>query len=330
MGGPPPGASLQYARPPPGRTLAPEPGLLALGMAKEPPVQLSERVYALAGAVNCALVVGDGGQAVIVDSGQDSDAGKRIRRALDEMGLRPAAIISTHSHADHFGGNEYLVRQYPDVHVYAPPIEASIIRAPYLEPVYLFHGAKPPVEMTSKWLQAKPSPVHFEVEAGPLELAGVRLELLDVRGHAHRMLAVKVDDVLLASDAVFGAATLERYPLPFGQDIGAQKAAHDVVAGSGARVVLPGHGEATEDVAGMVAANAAAIARAEEAVLAACDGASSEDVLARVGETLGLAMEDLARYHLNLCTVSAYLTHLRETGRVEARLSGGRLTWAVA
>ncbi len=297
-------------------------------MAKHaPPLQLSERVYALTGAVNSAIVAGEGGRAVLVDTGQDADHGRRIRRALEELELTPAAILNTHSHADHFGGNDYLVRQFPDLEVYAPPFEAAIIRSPYLEPVYLFHGAKPMVEMTSKWLQAKPSPVHVEVEAGTVAPAGVELQLLDTSGHAHRMLSVLVGDVLIASDAVFGPATLERYPLPFGQDVGKQKAAYEVVAGSGARVVLPGHGEPEDGTQGIVAANAAAIERAEETVLSACESATTEEVLAAVGAALGLVMEDLARYHLNLCTVSAYLTHLRETGRVGESLSAGRLTW---
>lgn len=287
-------------------------------------------VHVLLGAVNCAVIETPGGGAVIVDSGADKDHGKRIRRRLEALGRAPGALICSHSHADHIGGNAYLQSAYPAMVTYAPEIEAELIRAPYLEPVYLFHGAKPPPEMTTKWLQAKPSPVHVEVEAGPLEVAGLRLELLDVRGHAHRMVAVKVDDVLLASDAVFGPATLARYPLPFGQDVGAQKAAHAVVAGGGARVLLPGHGEATTDVEGIVAANAAAVARAEDAVLAACRGSSTEDVLAAVGDALDLAMDDLPRFHLNLCTVSAYLSHLRETGRVVARLAGGRLTWVAA
>ncbi len=292
-----------------------------------PPLQVSERVFALTGPVNSAIVVGDDRAAVLVDTGQDADHGRRIRRALEELELTPVAILNTHSHADHYGGNDYLVRQFPGLKVYAPPFEAAIIRAPYLEPVYLFHGAKPPVEMTGKWLQAKPSPVHEEVEAGTLEVAGLSLQLLDTSGHAHRMLSVRVDDVLLASDAVFGAATLERYPLPFGQDIGNQKAAHDTVAASGATTVLPGHGEPVEGTHEIVEANARAVAAAEHAVLDACDDATSEQVLKRVGDGMGLAMNDLPRYHLNLCTVSAYLTHLRETGRVEATLDAGRLTW---
>ncbi len=292
-----------------------------------PPLRLSERVYALTGPVNSAIVVAQPGQAVLVDTGQDADHGRRIRRTLAELELTPVAIINTHSHADHFGGNDYLVRQFPEARVHAPPFEAAIIRSPYLEPVYLFHGAKPPVEMTSKWLQAKPSPVHEEVEEGPLEVAGVRLELIDTSGHAHRMLSVLVDDVLLASDAVFGPATLERYPLPFGQDIGNQKMAHDAVARSGAGTVLPGHGDPVEGTDEIVEANATAIAKAEAAVLAACEDVTTEEVLARVGDMLGLVMNDLARYHLNLCTVSAYLSHLREAGAVQVAVGGGRLTW---
>ena len=305
--------------------------MLRLVMAKHtPPLQISERVFALTGPVNSAIVVGDGGRAILVDTGQDADHGRRIRRALEELELAPVAIINTHSHADHYGGNDYLTRQFPDARVYAPPFEAQVIRAPYLEPVYLFHGAKPPIEMTGKWLQAKPSPVHEEVEAGPMKIAGVDLELIDTSGHAHRMVSVKVDDVLLASDAVFGAATLERYPLPFGQDIGNQLTAHGAVARAGARVVLPGHGDPVENADEIVAANAAAIEKAIQAVRASCDDTTTEEVLARVGETLELTMDDLPRYHLNLCTVAAYLTFLRESGAIGPHLGGGRLTWRMS
>ena len=296
-------------------------------MARTEPVQLSERVYYLPGGVNCALVLGDGGRAVVVDSGQDKDYGRTVRKACETLGVTPAAIINTHAHADHFGGNAYLLRQFPEARVYAPPFEASIIRAPYLEPVYLFHGARPPLELTSKWLQAEPSPVHQELDPGTLALCGIAFEVLDTSGHAHRQLALKVDDVLLAADAFFGDSVLGKYALPFGQDIGRQREAFEVVRGSGVRVAVPGHGDPSEDLNASVDANLAAVDRAADAVSAACTGTGSEAVLAGACDALGIVMEDLPRYHLNLCTVSAYLTYLREAGRVEARLEGGRLLW---
>ena len=59
-------------------------------------------------------------------------------------------------------------------------------------------------------------------------------------------------------------------------------------------------------------------------------GRSTEDVLAHCGVTLGLDMDDLARYHLNYCAVSAHLGNLRRQGRVTTHLEGGRLTWRSA
>lgn len=294
--------------------------------------QLSERVHAVLGAVNCAIVDLGGGQALLVDTGQDKDHGRRIRRALEELDLAAKIILNSHSHADHFGGNDYLLRQYPAAQVWAPEIEAEIIRSPDLEPIYLFHGAKPLAELTSKWLKGPASPVHRLVAAGQEQVDGVTFELFDTRGHAHRQLAVLIDDVLLATDAVFGVETLAKYPLPFAQDVGGQLAAFDTVdrtmRDSAATVLLPGHGKPTTDVAGLVALNRKAVERACQAVLAACDGVGTETVLAEVAEKLELRMTDLPRYHLNFTTISAYLGYLRAEGRVSAELTGGRLTWS--
>lgn len=300
----------------------------------DPLITVADGLHALTGAVNSLIVEGPDDTAVLIDTGQDADAGKRIRRALDELGRTPTVILNTHSHADHFGGNAYLVRRYPEVEVLAPEIEASVIRAPFLEPVYLFHGANPPAELRSKWLMAPASPVHREVGAGEQVIGGVDLDLLDVRGHAHRQLAVRIGDFLFAADAVFGERTLERYPLPFAQDVGAQLSSYQVVseaAGAGVQRLLPGHGELTRDVEQLTALNRAAVEHAVEVVLSVVsanqDGASTEEVLVGVAAELDLDMNDLARYHLNLCTVSAYLSYLKGEGRIAPLLSGGRLTW---
>ena len=291
-------------------------------------VQLSERVYYLPGAVNMALVV-NGGEAVLVDTGGDRDAGRRLKRACEALGVKPVAVLNTHAHADHYGGNEFLVRNL-SLPVYAPPFEASIMASPYLEPVYLFNGAKPPPELLSKWLLAKPSPVDHVLTPGRLELAGLMLEVLDTSGHAHTHYAVLIDGVLLAADAVFGVSALERYPIPFGQDVGAQSASAARVAEVGAQVVLPGHGDPAEGAAirTLVEANLAAFGNAAEAVAAACTGVDTAGVLRGACAALGVEMTDLPRYHLNLCVVSAYLSFLRETGRVLLELHANDLRWS--
>lgn len=288
--------------------------------------RLSEHVYYLPGAVNSALVVGEGEGAVIVDTGGDKEAGRRLKRACEQLQVTPVAILNTHAHADHYGGNDFLVRAF-GVPVYAPPFEASIIEAPYLEPVYLFGGAKPPQELLNKWLMAKPCEVMHRLEPGVLELAGLELEIIDTSGHAHTHVAVRVGDVLIAADAVFGGAVLDKYPLPFGQDIGAQRASAERVGACGCRIVLPGHGDPTEDAAALAEANLRAFTRAATAVRAAADGGGTEAVLKGTADALGLDMRDLPRYYLNLCVVSAYLSYLREVGEVTLNLGNNHVAW---
>ncbi len=285
---------------------------------------VSDRVHLIPGAVNAVLVV-DGDRALAIDSGQGKDGGRRVRKAAQALGVELVALLTTHAHADHFGGHAYLLRQRR-VPVLAPAVEAELMRAPVLEPVYLFHGARPPVELTGAWLQAEASPVDRIVAEGPLEVEGFRVRLLDVSGHALRQLAVEVDDVLVAADAVFGASVLDKYPIPFGQDAAGQRAAALRVGDHPARVAVPGHGDPAAPAA-LAMATVAALDRVEGAVLAAADDADGGEVLARVGAALGVAAPDLPRWHLNHTTVHAHLGALRAAGRLVARLEGHRLLW---
>ena len=290
------------------------------------PVQLSEHVHYLPGGVNAAIIATAQNDAILVDTGQDKNYGRAIRKACEQLNLRPIAIINTHAHADHYGGNHYLLGQF-DVPVYAPPFEAAIMQNPYLEPVYLFHGAKPPVELLSKWLLSKPSRVDHVVDACSLTLGGMDLELLDTSGHAHRQLSVLVDGVFIAADALFGASVFEKYPLPFGQDIAKQVDTAKSLSGLEPEVVLPGHGEPSADITTLVEENLLAFQRAADAVLNACQGQGSEDILLAVCKALSIDITDLARYYLNLCVITAYLSYLRAEGKVELRLKDNRPIW---
>jgi glyoxylase-like metal-dependent hydrolase (beta-lactamase superfamily II) len=298
---------------------------------------LSEHVYYLPGGVNAALVTNDSGEAVVVDTGQDKNSGRDLRKACEQLGVRPVAIINSHAHADHFGGNDYLLRQF-DIPVYAPPFEASLMQSPLLEPVYLFNGAKPLAEMYSKWLMAKPSRVDHHLSPGDLDIHGINLTVLDTSGHAHVQCSLEVDGVLLAADALFGEALLEKYPLPFGQDISQQIASAAALRDCQVQVTLPGHGTPTADLDTLVNRNLAAFERAAEAVAETVantvtdtgQGISTAEVLQRTCRILAITMTDIPRYTLNLCTVMAYLSYLREQEQLEVVLKDNLLLWHVA
>ena len=288
--------------------------------------QLSDKVYYLPGGVNCAIIKASS-KAILVDTGQDKDYGRNIKKACETLGLTPAAIINTHSHADHYGGNDYLIRQYPDIPVYAPSFEAAILQNPYFEPVYLFNGAKPLSELMSKWLLAKPSKVDRELIDGPLELYGETLQIIDTSGHAHVHKSVVIDGVLIAADAVFGSSVLEKYPLPFGQDISKQFESAKKLTALEIHTLLPGHGEPSKDIPSLVTTNLNAFEKAAQTIKETCNSTSTETVLKEVCKILNITMTDLPRYYLNLCVISAYLSYLREKGEVEVRLEDNQILW---
>jgi glyoxylase-like metal-dependent hydrolase (beta-lactamase superfamily II) len=296
-------------------------------MAIPAPVQLSERVYLLPGAVNVVLVV-EGGRALAIDSGQGRDGARRVRRALTTLGVDLQALLTTHAHADHFGGHAALL-SHRRVPVFAPPLEAELMRAPRLEPIYLSHGAAPPPELLGPWLMAEPSPVDELLRPGPWSLDGWRLTIHDVGGHAHEQVAIEVDDVLVAADAVFGPEVLARYPILFGQDAGRQIDAAGYVARHPARLAVPGHGDPAAPSA-LAEATLTALARLREAVFAAVAagaGVDAQEVVARVAGALDVDDPDLPRWHLHHTTVQAHLGALRAMGRLTPLLRGHRLLW---
>src|SRR5512141_1406664 len=98
---------------------------------------LSGSTYVARGPTNIGVYAPGDGRAVLVDSGNDDDAGRRILRACEDAGLRVSPIASTHSNADHCGGNAFI-QSRTGCRIAAPRREAAIIEAPALEPSLLW------------------------------------------------------------------------------------------------------------------------------------------------------------------------------------------------
>ncbi len=300
---------------------------------------ITERTWYLPGANNLGVVTTGAGGAIAIDTGLDKDTGRLLRKALDAAGLTLQAIISTHHHADHIGGNSYLLRTIPDVQVYAPPLEAALIEHPILEPIYLNHGASPAAALRTRWLLAQGTPVHQLI--GDLErinkgdtfdwqVAGESFEVISLPGHSIAQVGVAYDGVCFAADGFFGSAVLAKHGVPYAHDIAAQLASLERLAARDDAWFLPGHGPlvAHEDMQAMLAVNRAAITQSSTSVLRALRQPGTLDAITgRVLRALGQDLAGIPQYVIFAGAIAAHLTYLEQQGLVQAVLEESGITW---
>lgn len=294
-------------------------------------VDLGGGAHVLRGAVNSGLVETENGL-LAVDTGLDRGAANRILRAAEELGRPVVAILNTHAHADHHGGNAQLVRRL-GVPVYAPAVEEAVIREPRYEPVYLYGGAAPVSALTSKFLQAEPSPVdHVVHPGGTVSIDGRELAIVDLAGHSLAQVGVRAGDVLYAADGFFGREPLEKHGVPYLVDAGRWMETLRALGGMDAAWMVPGHGEPVDDPRDTLALNLRVLQDAADWLRGRFrrGPARTEDLLIEFAEAMRMRLVDPPSYVLNRAAMLGFLSTLEREGAVRVEIIGGRWTWVAA
>lgn len=289
-------------------------------------IRLKGNTYYIDSAVNIGIISDGSGRAVIVDTGLDDDMGRRILKLMGEEGLVPSAIINTHSHADHCGGNSFISKRTP-VPIYASAFEKALIENPLLEPFYLFSAA-PPKDMKNKFLMAKDSIVNHIIVEGEIQIRGINLKIVPLNGHSPGMIGIATDDdVLFVADALFSLNILEKYGLAYFTDIKNTINTLEYLKSLKYDYFVPSHGEILEDPMPTIEANIARIDEiASQIADFCCEYRSREEITAYMAACYNIKL-NMGQYYLTSSTVSAFLSYMTDEGILKAEILGNNLRW---
>ena len=258
----------------------------------------------------------------LIDSGNDKDAGRKVRQLLDANGWHLTAIYNTHSNADHIGGNRYLQGQ-TKCKIYAQGIECDITRHPVLEPAFLY-GGFPPKELRHKFLMAQESDAQ---ELTP-DVLPEGFELLQLHGHFFHMVGFRSpDDVVYLADCLSSRETLDKYQIGFIYDVAAYLDTLEKVKTMQAAAFVPAHAEVTEDIAPLAQYNIDKVHEIADHMVALCaEPVIFEELLKKLFDDYGLTLT-FEQYVLVGSTVKSYLAWLKDTGRLTVLFEDNRLLW---
>ena len=173
----------------------------------------------------------DRADVLVIDPGLEPDA---ILDFLRERGLTPAAILNTHGHADHIGGNEALKAAFPDAPLIIGVNEAHLLTdadanlsAPFGLPI-----VSPPAD-------------QLVCDGEVIDFAGIALEVREIPGHSPGHVVFVHGKTVFGGDVLFRSG-VGRTDFPGGS-------AKTLFDGIRAKlftlpddsVVYPGHGPAT-------------------------------------------------------------------------------------
>ena len=285
-------------------------------------VPITENSFYIQSPAKIGLVRLGGADVCLIDSGNDKDAGRKVRQLLDANGWRLTAIYNTHSNADHIGGNKYLQGQ-TGCRIYAPGIEQAFTQYPVLEPSFLY-GGYPCKDLRHKFLMAQGSGAE-PLTPGVLPEG---FELIPLPGHFFDMVGYRTPDgVVYLADCLSSRETLDKYQIGFIYDVAAYLDTLEKVKTLTARMFVPAHAPAAEEIADLAQYNIDKVWEIAGRILELCgEPLCFETILQRLFAAYQLTM-DFQQYVLVGSTVRSYLSWLKDTGKLSAAFEDNLLLW---
>ncbi|GGS48524.1 MBL fold metallo-hydrolase [Actinokineospora fastidiosa] len=191
---------------------------------------------------NCYLVAaGEGAPCVIVDPGQEAEAG--VAEAIAKYRLSPVAVVLTHGHLDHTF-SVTPVCDGNDIPAWIHPEDRALLSDPMLG------MSKEAAAFFGELAMREPAEVREMTDGAELDLAGLTLTVDHTPGHTRGSVTFRTateegGELMFAGDTLF-AGSIGRTDLPGGSMAEMTESLRTkILPLPDDTVVLPGHGPAT-------------------------------------------------------------------------------------
>ena len=281
-------------------------------------IQVAEHTY----YIDCPAKIGiyeDTDGIYLIDSGNDKEAGRKIKKILEQKNWHLKAILNTHSNADHIGGNQFLQKRF-QCPIYCTPMENIIISNTILEPSFLY-GGFPFKALRNKFLMAQESTSQDIAPACLLK----NFEIFSLPGHCWDMIGFKTpDDVDFIADGLASEVILDKYHISFVYDVKKYLQTLDFICTLQGKLFVPAHAQATENIVPLAEYNKQKIQEIVELLLSFCQNPfSAEEILKKIFDHYHLTMNE-QQYVLVGSTIRSYLSYLIEEEKLTTKIIDNR------
>ena len=285
-------------------------------------INVSGNSYYIQSPAKIGLVKLNDSDVCLIDSGNDKEAGRKIRKLLYANSWHLTAIYNTHSNADHIGGNKYLQAQ-TGCKIYAPGIECDFTRHTILEPAFLY-GGYPPDELRHKFLMAQESDAEYLTP----EKLPKGFELIDLRGHFFDMVGFRTpDDVIYLADCLSSRETLDKYQITFIYNVAEYLMTLEKVKELRAKFFVPAHAPVSEDVKELAQYNIDKVKEISEEIVRIChEPLNFESIMQKLFAIYKLTMT-FEQNALVGSTLRSYLLYLKYYGKLKAYIKNDMVVW---
>lgn len=282
--------------------------------------QIGSKTFCIEHDTNIGIHFTDDGRMYLIDTGSKGD-GEKIDEILSREGWVPSCIVNTHTHIDHIGGNEFLMRKY-GIPAYCTDYDMAFAHYSELEAAYM-NGGYPAEKLRT--IFAHPGMIGFrslekETPDG--------IDWTYLPGHSFGMIGIRTsDDIWFLGDSYLSRSFLKQYTFGFIYNVEAYIDTLKKLKEFKGALFVPSHGIIETDIVPTLEQNLRSVTEMCGMICETCrEYRGQDEILQQMYERLRMHARP-AQHALLSSTVKSYLTYLQDRNKLECRFVDNIMKW---